>query len=103
MSHEKGGDEEGFRRIHGLQKKQKGRGEFRMKFMKRFIVLVLGSILIVGGAGILFASGGNESPGAKGTVSGNWGNINWQQFKGKQLNVLATAMPVSETYKKHLP
>lgn len=74
-----------------------------MKFMKRFIVLVLGSILIVGGAGILFASGGNESPGAKGTVAGNWGNINWQQFKGKQLNVLATAMPVSETYKKHLP
>ncbi|MCX6089316.1 MAG: sugar ABC transporter substrate-binding protein [Candidatus Atribacteria bacterium] len=28
-----------------------------------------------------------------------WGNIDWQQFKGIQLNVLATAMPVAEVYK----
>ncbi|GAK56635.1 putative sugar ABC transporter, periplasmic component [Candidatus Vecturithrix granuli] len=31
-----------------------------------------------------------------------WGNIDWQQFKGTELNVLATAMPVSEVYKKRI-
>ena len=32
----------------------------------------------------------------------DWGNIDWQQFKGTELNVLATAMPVSEVYKKRI-
>jgi multiple sugar transport system substrate-binding protein len=31
-----------------------------------------------------------------------WGKIDWQQFKGTKLNVLATAMPVSEVYKKRI-
>lgn len=31
-----------------------------------------------------------------------WGNIDWQQFKGTELNVLATAMPVSEVYKQRI-
>ena len=29
---------------------------------------------------------------------GDWGNIDWKQFEGESLNVLATAMPVSEVY-----
>ena len=32
----------------------------------------------------------------------DWGKIDWQQFKGTKLNVLATAMPVSEVYKKRI-
>lgn len=32
----------------------------------------------------------------------NWGNIDWMQFKGTQLNVLATSMPVSEVYKSKI-
>ena len=32
----------------------------------------------------------------------NWGNIDWVQFKGTQLNVLATSMPVSEVYKSKI-
>ena len=28
----------------------------------------------------------------------DWGNIDWKQFEGESLNVLATAMPVSEVY-----
>lgn len=31
-----------------------------------------------------------------------WGSIDWQQFKGTELNVLATAMPVAEVYKKRI-
>ncbi|HNS50203.1 MAG TPA: sugar ABC transporter substrate-binding protein [Anaerolineae bacterium] len=31
-----------------------------------------------------------------------WGNINWKQFEGTTLNVLATSMPVAETYKSHV-
>lgn len=30
---------------------------------------------------------------------GEWGNIDWRQFEGESLNVLATAMPVSDVYK----
>ena len=29
---------------------------------------------------------------------GDWGTIDWKQFEGESLNVLATAMPVSEVY-----
>lgn len=29
---------------------------------------------------------------------GDWGDIDWRQFEGESLNVLATAMPVSEVY-----
>ena len=29
---------------------------------------------------------------------GEWGDIDWRQFEGETLNVLATAMPVSEVY-----
>jgi multiple sugar transport system substrate-binding protein len=32
----------------------------------------------------------------------NWGNINWKQFAGTELNVIATSMPVSEVYKLKL-
>jgi len=32
----------------------------------------------------------------------NWGNIDWMQFKGTQLNVLATSMPVAEVYKSKI-
>lgn len=32
----------------------------------------------------------------------NWGNIDWKQFAGTELNVVATAMPVSEVYKLKL-
>jgi len=35
-------------------------------------------------------------------TAGEWGNIDWQQAKGTKLNVLATAMPVSEVYKKRI-
>jgi len=36
------------------------------------------------------------------TTSGEWGNIDWKQFAGTELNVIATAMPVSEVYKEHI-
>lgn len=32
----------------------------------------------------------------------NWGSIDWMQFKGTQLNVLATSMPVAEVYKSKI-
>lgn len=38
------------------------------------------------------------SPVANAQSDGDWGAIDWQQFKGSTLNVLATAMPVSEVY-----
>jgi multiple sugar transport system substrate-binding protein len=70
--------------------------------MNRLMALMLGMILLAGAAGMLFAGGTKESAGGQPTVAGSWGNNNWQQFKGKTLNVLATSMPVAETYKSHL-
>jgi multiple sugar transport system substrate-binding protein len=35
-------------------------------------------------------------------TAGEWGNIDWKQFAGTTLNVLATSMPVAETYKSHV-
>jgi ABC-type glycerol-3-phosphate transport system substrate-binding protein len=38
------------------------------------------------------------APAASAQSEGDWGNIDWRQFEGTTLNVLATAMPVSEVY-----
>jgi multiple sugar transport system substrate-binding protein len=38
------------------------------------------------------------SPAANAQSDGDWGNIDWRQFEGQTLNVLATAMPVSDVY-----
>jgi multiple sugar transport system substrate-binding protein len=35
-------------------------------------------------------------------VAEGWGNIDWQQFKGSEISVLMTSMPVAEIYKKHI-
>ena len=52
---------------------------------------------------LLFAGGSQEQKaGAASGANGNWGNINWQQFKVKTLNVLITSMPVAEVYKKQI-
>ncbi len=73
-----------------------------MKAVNKLLVLVTGLFLLAG-ATVVFAGGNKEASGAQTAAAGAWGNIDWKQFKGKELNVLATAMPVSETYKKHLP
>ena len=38
------------------------------------------------------------APVASAQPSGDWGGIDWRQFQGTTLNVLATAMPVSDVY-----
>ena len=38
------------------------------------------------------------APVARAQSSGEWGGIDWRQFEGTTLNVLATAMPVSDVY-----
>ncbi len=39
------------------------------------------------------------APTASAQSQGDWGTVDWQQAKGTTLNVLATAMPVSDVYK----
>ena len=38
------------------------------------------------------------APVASAQSNGEWGDIDWRQFEGTTLNVLATAMPVSDVY-----
>ncbi len=35
-------------------------------------------------------------------IPGEWGNIDWRQFEGTELFIVATSMPVSEVYKEHI-
>jgi multiple sugar transport system substrate-binding protein len=37
-------------------------------------------------------------PAASAQSDADWGSIDWRQFEGESLNVLATAMPVSDVY-----
>lgn len=60
------------------------------------------AVIMVAVSTALFASGTQQSPATSSTVAGNWGNVNWGQFKGQSINVLATSMPVSAVYKKHI-
>ena len=71
--------------------------------MRRGIVIFLTVVAVLATPALLFAGGGQEQKaGAAPAASGNWGTINWQQFKGKTLNVLITSMPVAEVYKKQI-
>ena len=36
-------------------------------------------------------------------VKGDWGNIDWKQFEGTELNVLSLSMPVADVYAKLIP
>jgi len=47
-------------------------------------------------------AGGQSKEPAKVVVPGDWGNIDWQQFKGAEINAIGLAMPVSESYKSRL-
>jgi len=69
------------------------------KEYKKFIAIALMMLLIIAG---VFA-GGQAEKAKSAQVKGDWGNINWKQFAGKEINVLMTAMPVAEVYKKVIP
>ncbi len=69
--------------------------------MKRVTLLAIMVTLLLVASLTVFAAGAQEEEEAP-AVSGDWGSIDWQQFKGTRLNVLATAMPVAEIYKEHI-
>lgn len=67
----------------------------------RIGITLLTAVTLVGGcstAGSTPSSGTTVAPASQG-ASSEWGSIDWQQFKGTTLNVLATEMPVSGVYK----
>ena len=67
--------------------------------IRRGIVVFVDVVAVFAMPALLFAGGGQEQKaGAAPAANGSWGNINWQQFKGKTLNVLITSMPVAEVY-----
>ncbi len=71
--------------------------------IRRGIVVFLAVVAVCAMPALLFAGGSQEQKaGAASGANGNWGNVNWQQFKGKTLNVLITSMPVAEVYKKQI-
>jgi multiple sugar transport system substrate-binding protein len=43
------------------------------------------------------------TPMAFAEVKGDWGKIDWQQFKGTELNILSLSMPVADVYAKLIP
>ena len=70
--------------------------------VSRRIAVMISVVLLAAVPTLVFAAGGQEHKAAPTTVPGNWGNINWQAFKGQTLNILATSMPVSAVYKEHI-
>lgn len=49
-------------------------------------------------ATVALALAATSAPAAFADSHGDWGDIDWRQFEGESINVLATAMPVSEVY-----
>ncbi len=71
--------------------------------MKRKIVVFTLVLLVLFPASMLCAAGKQEAaePGEP-AVTGEWGDINWQQFQGSKINVIATSTTMGRTYQKFM-